>query len=145
MAKIKEKLTIGNLAKASGIGVEAVRFYQREGLIQEPQKPTRGYREYSIDTISKIKFIKRCQELGFSLREIKEIIAFNSKQGSTCSEVRKKTIKKLEEINEKIENLKQMKKSLEELKCACDKGKSALSKCDVTKCFDLKGGCCEKD
>lgn len=134
-------LTIGSLAEKSGVGVETIRFYQREGLIKEPPKPSRGYRQYAADDIVKIGFIKRCQELGFSLREVKELLEFNNKSGATCNDIKKKTIKKLSEINQKITALKQMKKSLEELQCACDEGKKAVQNCDVMKCFDSSCDC----
>jgi MerR family mercuric resistance operon transcriptional regulator len=70
-----EALTIGRLAKSANVNVETVRYYQRVGLIKEPPKPPAGYRVYTGDTINRIRFIKRAQQLGFTLHEITELLA----------------------------------------------------------------------
>src|SRR4051812_48184680 len=105
-------LTIGTLAEQSGVGVETVRFYERKGLIDRPAKRAVGYRQYSADDVLRIQFIKRTQELGFSLREIKELLSLNTRPQATCADMRVRTDRKIEEIEAKIQDLKTMKKTL---------------------------------
>jgi len=115
-----QPMTIGKLADALEINIETIRFYQREGLIKEPAKRNNGFRYYGVEHLSRIMFIKKAKELGFSLAEIKELLELNTKPRSTCANVKQKTMEKMEEIDQKIEDLKKMKKSLEKLSCACD-------------------------
>ena len=72
-----ETMTIGNLAKAAGVNVETIRYYQRIGLVDEPDKPAQGYRRYPASIIDRIRFIKRAQELGFRLNEIIDLLSLN--------------------------------------------------------------------
>jgi MerR family transcriptional regulator, copper efflux regulator len=71
-------MTIGKVAKGADVAVGTVRFYEREGLIQKPPRRNSGYRAYPADTVDRLRFIKRAKELGFSLKEIKELMAFAS-------------------------------------------------------------------
>ena len=68
-----EVLTIGKVARCAGVGIETVRFYEREGLIAEPPRGSSGYRQYPADTVSRIRFIRRAKELGFSLKEVQDL------------------------------------------------------------------------
>jgi MerR family transcriptional regulator, mercuric resistance operon regulatory protein len=114
-----EKITIGKLAEMAGVGVETVRFYQRKELLREP-KLNGAFRTYTEEDAEKIIFIKKAQELGFSLAEIKELLELNTKPRATCGAVKQKTLSKIKEIEEKISDLNKMKNSLEKLSCACD-------------------------
>src|SRR4051812_34146881 len=114
-----EKLTIGKLAELAGVGVETVRFYQRKELLREP-KLSGAFRVYSEEDAQRIVFIKKAQELGFTLNEVKELLELNTRPRSTCGAVKAKTQAKLTEINQKIADLQRMKTSLEKLACACD-------------------------
>ena len=69
------ELTIGRLAQSAGVNVETIRYYQRVGLLKEPEKPAYGYRHYPPDTVARIRFIKRAQQLGFTLEEISELLS----------------------------------------------------------------------
>ena len=131
---MNEKLTIGKLAQASDIGVETVRFYERKGLIEQPNKQG-AFRYYSLDLIDRIKFIKRAQELGFTLREVKELLELKINNQSKCSDVLKKTESKIIEIDEKINDLKKMKKSLKNLAQCCTSDDMPLSDCPILECF----------
>jgi len=89
-------LTIGQVAKHSGIGLETVRFYERKGLIEEPPRTDSGYRQYPKDVVGRIRFIKRAKELGFSLKEISELLSLRVDPDTKCADVRKQTELKLE-------------------------------------------------
>ena len=135
-----EKLTIGKLAEISGVGVETVRFYQRKELLREP-KSTHGFRVYSEEDAQRIIFIKRAQDLGFTLKEVKELLELNTRPRSTCAGVKVKTEAKIQEIDKKIADLMRMKNSLELLSCACDIGQESVKQYKVQECFDAVLGC----
>ena len=129
-----EKLTISKLAEMAGVGVETVRFYQRKELLREP-KAVGAFRIYSEDDAQKIIFIKKAQELGFTLNEVKELLELNTKPRMTCGTVKVKTEIKLKEINEKIADLNRMKLSLEKLAGACDASQDQVKQYKVQECF----------
>lgn len=135
-----EKLTIGKLAELSGVGVETVRFYQRKELLREP-KVTSGFRTYTEDDAQRIIFIKKAQELGFTLNEVKELLELNTKPRITCATVKIKTTAKLKEIDAKIADLKRMKASLEKLASACDASQDQIGQFKVQECFDVGLNC----
>lgn len=131
-----EKLTIGKLALLSGVGVETVRFYQRKELLREP-KAVGAFRIYSEDDAQRIIFIKKAQELGFTLNEVKELLELNTKPRVTCGTVKIKAEAKIKEIEEKIADLQKMKSSLKKLTCACGAGQDQIRQFKVQECFDL--------
>lgn len=135
-----EKLTIGKLADLAGVGVETVRFYQRKELLREP-KPDGSFRTYSEDDAQRIIFIKKAQELGFSLSEVKDLLELNTKSRVTCGSVKSKTLTKLQEIERKISDLQKMKTSLEKLACACDASHDQIRQFKVQECFDIALNC----
>src|SRR5947207_4045264 len=98
-------LTIGQVARSAGVGVETVRFYERQGLLEEPARRESGYRQYPDDVVARLRFIKRAKELGFSLKEIKELLALRVDPDTTCAEVRSKAAAKIADIKEKIQAL----------------------------------------
>ena len=106
------KITIGKLAEMSGVGVETVRFYQRKELLREPQA-SGAFRTYTEEDAQRIIFIKRAQDLGFTLSEVKDLLDLNTKPRTTCGAVKVKTEAKIKEIEEKIADLNRMKTSLE--------------------------------
>lgn len=115
-------LTIGALAAASGVGVETIRFYQREGLVAEPARPPGGVRRYGVEDVARLKFIKSAQRLGFSLHGISELLRLED--GGGCSAVRARAQAKLEEVRERLADLRRMESALAELvdKCAVSRG-----------------------
>lgn len=136
---MKETLTIGKLADASDVNVETIRFYERKELLKQPKKQS-AFRTYPNDYISRIRFIKRSQELGFTLKETKELLDLKIRNQAKCSDVLSKTEEKLNEIDQKIRDLKRMKKSLEGLAQCCVDKNQPLSDCPILDCFmDRKG------
>lgn len=135
-----EKLTIGKLAEMAGVGVETIRFYQRKELLREP-KATSGFRTYSEEDAQRIVFIKKAQDLGFTLSEVKELLELNTRPRMTCATVKLKAQAKLEEIEEKIRDLNRMKESLEKLSKACDAGQDKIKQYKVQDCFDVGLNC----
>lgn len=134
------ELTIGRLAKQAGVGVETVRFYERKGLIERPKKSAAGaFRRYSDTDPIRIRFIKRAQDLGFTLGEIKQLLELGKNQKSTCSEVKRRADSKIREIESKIRDLKRMLGSLKDLSAACDESAEALACCEVMDCFEPAG------
>lgn len=111
-----DKLTIGHLARAAGVNVETVRYYQRVALIQEPPKPLEGYRYYPSEAIDRLKFIKRAQQLGFSLKEIAELLELGD---GNCTDVRTRAEEKRAQIDQQISDLKNLRETLNTLIRTC--------------------------
>jgi len=124
----------------SGVGVETVRFYQRKELLREPPL-TGSFRTYSENDAQRIIFIKRAQDLGFTLSEVKELLELNTKPRATCGTVKIKTQAKITEIEDKIADLQRMKTSLEKLACACDASQDSIKQYKVQECFDAGLNC----
>lgn len=108
--------TISQLAKAADVTVETVRYYERQQLITQPQKPTQGYRQYPESTLTALLFIKRAQTLGFTLNEINTLIQLNT---GSCQDIQQLAENKLQSIQTKISDLKQLEHSLKQLLQAC--------------------------
>lgn len=121
-------LTIGTLAERGGVNVETIRYYQRRGLLEEPSKPSSGFRRYSPDSVKRVRFIKRAQSLGFTLEEILGLLALD--EGKACLDTRGIAANKLKLIEKKIADLSKMKKSLARLVRACD-ASSAGAPCPI--------------
>ncbi len=128
-------MTIGKLAEAAGVGVETIRFYERKGLIKKPQRKDGGFRYYSDEEASRVRFVKRAQELGFTLREVKDLLDLQSKRKVTGSQVQKRAQEKITEIHKKISDLKQMEASLQRLAEVCGDGEQAIRECKIFDCF----------
>jgi len=125
-------MRISEAAKAAGVGVETVRFYERKGLVEQPRRPVLGggFRLYSREIVERIRFIRQAQEIGFSLREIKELLSLRVDPDADCGEVRGFAREKLVEVNRKIASLNDMRAALEELIESCP-GEGALGKCSI--------------
>ena len=115
-------ITIGKLAKTAGVNVETIRYYHRIGLLVEPEKPYSGYRHYPVNAVSKIRFIKRAQQLGFTLKEISELLSLD---GCHCDDVRKMAEQKCQLINMQITDLLALRDVLESLVKGCQTESSA--------------------
>ena len=115
---MKSRMTIGKLAEAAGVGVETVRFYQRSGLLPEPERPMSGYREYADDDARRIRFIKRAQTLGFNLEDIVGLLKLDGPQ--TCSVTHDLAIEKLHVVEEKIKALVAIQDALQQMVRQCE-------------------------
>ena len=111
-----ESMTIGNLARAAGVNVETIRYYQRIGLVDKPLKPSQGYRRYPAAIIDRIQLIKRAQELGFTLNEITELLSLDD---GNCDAARTIAEHKREVIQQRIKDLQAMQGELANLIKAC--------------------------
>ena len=108
-------MTIGHVAKLSGVGVETIRFYEREGLLNKPKRKESGYRLFEAEVVSRIKFIKRAKQLGFSLREIRELLSLRVDSRVSATEVKKRVDSKIEQIDRRIYDLKKVRNALAQL------------------------------
>ena len=125
------ELIIGKAAMKAGVGVETIRFYERKGLIEQPPKPLdTGFRVYPEETVQRIRFIRQAQEIGFSLREIDELLSLRADPAADCAHVRERAAAKLEEVERKIEQLGRIRSALNELIAACP-GRGALRECSI--------------
>lgn len=140
------KMTIGQLARQAGVGVETVRFYERKGLIDEPPRPVSGYRQYSSDVVTRIQFIKRAKALDFSLKEIRELLILRADPKTTPTDIKRRTEAKIADIERKIEDLLRMKQALVKVAGLCSED-GPLSACPILDALDtLPSGeqCTEK-
>ena len=131
----RKSLTIGRLAREVGINLETVRFYERQGLLPRPPRSASGYRLFPTDAKRRLKFIKRAQELGFSLSEIRDLLALRVSRRTTSAEIRKRTEAKIADIDGKIRSLDSMRKSLLKLVRSCG-GCTPVSECPILESLD---------
>jgi len=130
MAKPKDRLTIGQLARHSGVNLETIRYYERLGLLPKPPRSRSGYRLFPEDAPRRVRFIKRAQELGFSLKEIKELLALRIEPGKTGADVRERAEAKISDIEKKIKSLREMRESLAKITMVC-RSDGPLSDCPI--------------
>ena len=132
-------LRTGKLAAEAGVNVETLRFYERRGLLREPTRrhPSR-YREYPPEAVRVVRFIKRAQELGFTLREIEELLRLREDQGAACADVRAAARTKIEEIDRKMKSLRAMKRALTILVKSCT-SEGATRRCPILEALDASG------
>jgi len=114
---------IGELAEKCGVNKETIRYYERLGLIPEPNRTEKRYRMYSQQTVDRLNFIKRMQELGFTLNEIDKLLGVVDRDESKCRDMYDFTVLKLEDIQRKIEGLKRIEQMLMDLKERCPENK----------------------
>ena len=123
-------MKIGEVAKAAGLGIDTIRFYERQGLIEEPSRRPSGYRDYTADVVISLRFIKRAKELGFSLKEIAELLRLESNAGATPADIRNHAEAKLEDLEDRIRALQRMRRSLRKLVDSCPRH-GPLSDCSI--------------
>ncbi|NDP37670.1 MAG: Hg(II)-responsive transcriptional regulator [Rhodoferax sp.] len=120
-----ENLTIGVFAREAGVNVETIRFYQRKGLLPEPDKPQGSIRRYGKADVTRVRFVKSAQRLGFSLDEIAELLRLED--GTHCEEASSLAEQKLKDVREKQADLARMASALSDLVCACRATKGNVS------------------
>jgi len=131
-------LTIGQLAKQTDIGLETIRFYEREGLIANPPRRPSGYRAYPPETVQRVRFIRTAKELGFSLKEIGELLALRVDPVESCAHVKTIAEDKITDIEQRIRRLQRMRKTLRKLVTACE-AREATSDCPILDSLDKEG------
>jgi Hg(II)-responsive transcriptional regulator len=110
---------IGKTAKLAGVNKETIRYYERRNLIPEPDRMDSGYRLFSQHHVDQIRFIKRAQELGFTLSEIEDLLNLKMDEGTTCSEIKREAELKYQDVVSKIEDLNRIKETLTNLIDSC--------------------------
>jgi MerR family mercuric resistance operon transcriptional regulator len=128
-------LSIGQLARRAGVGVETVWFYERQGLLEEPARLEFGYRQYPEQAIARLRFIKRAKELGFTLREIGELLALRQDPGTDTADVKRQAEAKIADIDSRIRDLQRTRQALIKLADACP-GKGPLSACPILEALE---------
>lgn len=138
-------LTISAVARAAGVGVETVRFYERKGLIERPARPDSGHRRYGEDVPRRLRFIRHAQELGFSLREIGALLELRVDANVSCADVKAKALGKIAEVEEKIASLERMRGTLIAITETCA-GEGPTTECPILDALDeaevSKGAVC---
>lgn len=133
---VTEKLLrTGEVAKAAGVNVETLRYYERRGILEQPGRAQSGYRAYPEEAVRVVRFVKRAQELGFTLEEIEELLALRGDEGRTCGEVRTAAAAKIERIERKLSQLRAMKRALAVLVDSCVDGAS-VRECPILEALD---------
>ena len=128
-------LKIGEVAKQSEVGIETIRYYEREGLLSEPQRRPSGYRQYDQSVVARLQFIRRTKELGFKLGEIKELLALWFDAETRCEHIRQRAEQKVLDIDDKIRSLQKMKRSLKKVIGECET-RDSLGDCPLLEGID---------
>jgi MerR family mercuric resistance operon transcriptional regulator len=116
---MREALRIGEAAREAGVNIQTLRYYERRKLLPRPDRTETGYRLFSSEAVRHVRFIKKAQALGFSLEEIRDLIAVSRGDETTCADVRGFVRKKLAAIDERIRQLRAIRKALQTLTDAC--------------------------
>jgi len=119
MDGMEKALRIGQVAGQAGVNVQTLRFYERRGLLAEPPRRASGYREYPLESVQRVRFIKRAQELGFTLAEIEELLQLRDDPRIPCHEVRSTAETKIADIEDKLRRLTAMRAALATLVKSC--------------------------
>ena len=119
----------GELARAAGVNVETLRYYERRGLLAEPPRQASGYRQYSAEALSRLRLIKQAQALGFTLAEIAELLVLRPHAGVTCGDLHARVRSKIAYLDGKLTELARLRGSLEDLLCGCCDTRHAATEC----------------
>lgn len=144
-AKTIEKLTIGKLAERTGISADTLRYYEKMGLIKAASRSSAGYRIYGDDAERIIQFIRGAKTLNFTLEEIRQLLTLNRSDKATCAEVLSHTTGKIAEAEQKIRELKEVKKALLVLTKECPGDDTSSADCPILDYITRNGGknCCD--
>ena len=113
-------MTIGQVASGAGVNIQTVRYYERRGLLPKAPRTASGYRQYDADAVARLRFIKRAQDLGFSLEEIAGLLELRVEHGAACAAVEATAKEKIAMVEKKIGELERMRMVLAELARACE-------------------------
>src|SRR3989304_2806865 len=123
-------LKVGEVARRAAVNLQTIHYYERTGLLPRPARTASNYRVYPDDAVRRGRFIKRAQELGFTLKEIKELLHLRAAPRSCCSDVRRQAEAKLVDIEEKVRTLQAMRKALTKLIRECS-GRGPVTACPI--------------
>ena len=130
-------MKIGQLAKTVDIDIQTLRYYESQGLLNKPNRLENGYRDYPTDSVQSLQFIKKAKLVGFTLKEIKELLAIQvTKDKHTCQEVKNFTQIKLDEINQKIYKLNEIKSALQKIHTSCCGGDETAAHCSILQALE---------
>jgi len=132
-----QTLRTGEVAARAGVNIQTLRYYERRGLIPEPERRASGYRNYPPHAVSIIRFIKRAQELGFTLTEVEELLRIRSNEAASCAEVRAAAQAKIEDIENRLKSLRAMKRALGILVSSC-RSERSVRECPILEALDEK-------
>jgi MerR family mercuric resistance operon transcriptional regulator len=128
-------LKVGEVARQAAVNLQTIHFYERQGLLPRPPRTASNYRMYPGDAVQRVQFIKRAQELGFALKDIKELLSLRATPGTRCADVRQRATAKLADIEAKIRTLQAMRKALTRLIGECA-GRRPISDCPILEALD---------
>ncbi|MBI3926891.1 MAG: MerR family DNA-binding protein [Armatimonadetes bacterium] len=128
-------MTIGEVARAAGVGVETVRFYEREGLVPRAPRTESGYRRFPEDTPRRLHFIRRARDLGFTLHEIGELLELASDPTQEAARIRERAVAKMVDLDRRIQDLQRMRDTLQQLVHACH-GDQPISECPILEALE---------
>lgn len=128
-------LTIGELGEQAQVNIETLRYYERRGLLPAPPRSEANYRLYPPESVRIVRFIKRAQELGFTLKEIEELLSLKSTPAAQCADIQKFTEEKIKDINAKIRTLQAMREALARLLSECP-GQAPVEQCPILEAID---------
>ncbi|MBI1733058.1 MAG: heavy metal-responsive transcriptional regulator [Gammaproteobacteria bacterium] len=132
-----ETLKVGDVARRAGVNLQTVHYYERRGLLPKPPRTGSNYRAYPQDTVRRVRFIKRAQDLGFTLKEIKELLSLRAVPQTRCADVRDRAAAKVKDINEKVRTLRGMQKALTRLIGECS-GRGPVTQCPILGALDVE-------
>ena len=127
--------SIGQIATEASVNVQTIRYYERRGLLLPAQRLASGYRQYDQDSLLRLRFIKHAQALGFSLKEIEELLSLRVRQGAACHAVERNTRAKIAVIDRKIRELSRLRRTLADLAAAC-RARRRTSECPVLEALE---------
>ncbi|MBN8713517.1 MAG: heavy metal-responsive transcriptional regulator [Xanthomonadales bacterium] len=125
-----QHLTIGGVARRAGVGIDTIRYYEREGLLPPPRRRASGYRDYGLDMVERLRFIRRAKDLGFTLEEVRELLALSTDRERGVESVKQRAQVRLDQVNQRIRELQRMRRGLQQLIDACP-GHGALEHCPI--------------
>jgi Hg(II)-responsive transcriptional regulator len=135
-----EGLSTAELAREGNVNVETIRYYERRGLLPKPRRTPSGYRNFSGDYVQRLRFIRHAQELGFTLKEVKELLTIRIRAGSSCADVRRRAEAKVAAVDEKIQQLQAIRDALVKLVAKCS-GQGPLASCSILEALSGQESC----
>jgi len=128
-------LTIGKVAKATGISVEAIRFYEKQGLLANVDRTASGYRQYPPETVKRIRFIQHAKDAGFTLGEIGELLQLRQSKRDSCARIRDRANLKLQDVERRLQDLNVIRDALAGLVNRCDKNDN-MGECPIIEALE---------